>query len=512
MKKILAAILAVLLIMSMATVSIADDAEPVSLEFFVLYPWVTNELPDPEIDIYKKFFDDNFGIDMKLINSADGDTELLSRFTAGNAPDVIQLGGFNNLMKYYEQGVLIDDWTPYIDQLPHFLEAMGEEQQHFFTRDDKLIGLGVGAGGQQYGWMIRKDWLANLGLAMPTNLDELYDVLYAFTYNDPDGDGEANTYGITSAGGGSGIGELAQLIYLLGGRDDWYVAEDGSVSHPVLDGTYKELAEFIKKCYDGGVLDPNWYTQGWEERKSMLFAGSFGMCWYPPKALLEENYAAREDEEAMNWWTVMPLFDGCAYGAQGFIGDSVLSVSMDCAADEAKMAKVVEIFDTMNPCAEDDSKYLAIVHGVDFDGYSMTRLDGGTKYMWKDVEKFPYIMRSSAEGSYIACAVYAQLFRATGFDQVETGSAPEADPYFLNKMNEFNTLMSFDRASAESKYLTIDATLSEETSMAWNEFVLNYILGVDDDYDAFVENWKIAGGDEMLESVTEQFTEWGFIG
>lgn len=54
--------------------------------------------------------------------------------------------------------------------------------------------------------MIRQDWLENLGLEMPTSLDELYDVLYAFTYNDPDGNGVDDTYGITSAGGGKGVG------------------------------------------------------------------------------------------------------------------------------------------------------------------------------------------------------------------------------------------------------------------------------------------------------------------
>ena len=35
----------------------------------------------------------------------------------------------------------------------------------------------------------RQDWLDNLGLSEPTTLDELHDVLYAFTYDDPDGNG-----------------------------------------------------------------------------------------------------------------------------------------------------------------------------------------------------------------------------------------------------------------------------------------------------------------------------------
>ena len=58
----------------------------------------------------------------------------------------------------------------------------------------KHICLSVYAGNE--GLLVRKDWLDKLGLAAPTTLDELYDVLYAFTYNDPDGNGKNDTYGL----------------------------------------------------------------------------------------------------------------------------------------------------------------------------------------------------------------------------------------------------------------------------------------------------------------------------
>ncbi len=511
MKKILALVLAMLLIMSVASVSMADGEEPVALEFFIHSPYVTDELPDPSIDIYKQWFDTTFGIDMKLINSADGDTELLSRLAADNAPDLICFPDKSTLMKYYNEDVLLDDWNKYADQLPHWLAKMGELQQRYYTVDGKLTGIAAGAGEQYFGWLIRKDWLAALELNMPTNLDELYDVLYAFTYNDPDGNGKDDTYGITAAGGGVNIGELINLVYLVGGRDDWYIAEDGSVSHPALDGTYLKVAEFVKKCYDGGVVDPNWYTQGWEDRKSQLFGGAFGMCWYPPKALYSEQKQAREDEEALNWWAVLPLFDGCAYGATGITGQSVMSVSEECAADEAKMAKVVEIFDTMSPMSEDRHNYDMIVKGIDFDGQLAMTLEDGTIWKYQDPD-CTYIMNSSKNGGYVATACYAQCFKCVNCDNVESGSIEGPDDYFYGWKAMDAELGTYPRASAESKYVTVDQTLFDECDMVWNEFALNYILGVNNDYDAFVENWKIAGGDEMMESVTEQFKEWGFLG
>jgi putative aldouronate transport system substrate-binding protein len=44
--------------------------------------------------------------------------------------------------------------------------------------------------------MIRKDWLAKVGLQEPQTVDELYAVAKAFTEQDPDGNGKKDTYGL----------------------------------------------------------------------------------------------------------------------------------------------------------------------------------------------------------------------------------------------------------------------------------------------------------------------------
>ena len=44
--------------------------------------------------------------------------------------------------------------------------------------------------------MIRKDWLAKLGLKEPQTVDDLYTIAKAFTEQDPDGNGKKDTYGL----------------------------------------------------------------------------------------------------------------------------------------------------------------------------------------------------------------------------------------------------------------------------------------------------------------------------
>ena len=42
---------------------------------------------------------------------------------------------------------------------------------------------------------VRQDWLDKLGLTVPKTVDDVYKVAYAFTYNDPDGNGKNDTIG-----------------------------------------------------------------------------------------------------------------------------------------------------------------------------------------------------------------------------------------------------------------------------------------------------------------------------
>ncbi len=66
------------------------------------------------------------------------------------------------------------------------------------TIDGELYGipLTVPTLETMHGLFLRKDWLDNLGMKEPTNFQELEAVLYAFTNDDPDGNGVNDTFGI----------------------------------------------------------------------------------------------------------------------------------------------------------------------------------------------------------------------------------------------------------------------------------------------------------------------------
>ena len=115
---------------------------------------------------------------------------------------------------------------------------------------------------------INQKWLDNLGLAMPTTLDELTEVLKKFVTEDADGDGDpTNEIGYTNAASqGVLSGDLRTILAPFGtmvSRADNYMGLNGEgvpVFMPVQEN-YKAAVVWMHDLYESGVLDPEYFTQ-----------------------------------------------------------------------------------------------------------------------------------------------------------------------------------------------------------------------------------------------------------
>lgn len=113
---------------------------------------------------------------------------------------------------------------------------------------DKTLVFGEGFG-------IRQDWLDKLGLAMPTNTDELYTVLKAFRDQDVNGNGQ-NDEIVTGY-----PSQINRLTYAFGTADDYHYAEDGkTVLFGPMTDNYKEWLKYMNKMYVDGILDPDYFS------------------------------------------------------------------------------------------------------------------------------------------------------------------------------------------------------------------------------------------------------------
>lgn len=120
-------------------------------------------------------------------------------------------------------------------------------------------------GDYPYVVLIRDDWMENLGLSDldPSNLDELETILYAFAESDPDGNGKADTYGLSDRGMMAIYGAFGGIPYSSGDNPsgNYIISDDGQrVIHVATQPAMKEALALLSKWYADGVLDPEWVT------------------------------------------------------------------------------------------------------------------------------------------------------------------------------------------------------------------------------------------------------------
>lgn len=131
---------------------------------------------------------------------------------------------------------------------------------------------------------IRKDWLDNLGLELPENVDEFYEVMRAFTENDPDGNGQNDTVGMTSAG----VWNM-QDIFMAFDASTNHVAEHGITIDPndgfrFVDSMLKpgmiDALRYLNDLYENGYLDKEVFTNSGSDMRTRMFTGDFGSAYY----------------------------------------------------------------------------------------------------------------------------------------------------------------------------------------------------------------------------------------
>lgn len=141
--------------------------------------------------------------------------------------------------------------------------------------------------------MIRQDWLDNLGMAMPTTLDEFLDVAIAFTKNDPDKNGENDTYGIHCANPSGNMFEYNQLASAFGiglCTGSGWSARDGKITYEWVLPEAKEYLKWFRKVVEAGVLPPDYTSVTYPEHDARVASGKVGLIprgW--PMNIIEWN-------------------------------------------------------------------------------------------------------------------------------------------------------------------------------------------------------------------------------
>lgn len=222
-------------------------------------------------------------------------TKLSVAIMSGDYPDVFS-GTGAEYINYVESGAVADITEAYekyaSDELKAYMTFDGGMALESLMIDGKLYGLPKVSdpySGAHVMW-IRQDWLDNLGLKVPTTMEELKNVAHAFTHNDPDGNGQNDTYGLALDGIdviNNSIGNTEPIFRAFGcylGTDGltYIKGADGSITWggANVDGM-KQALQLLADMYADGSIAKDFVTMNANDIFSEAGAGRCGI-WFGP--------------------------------------------------------------------------------------------------------------------------------------------------------------------------------------------------------------------------------------
>ncbi|WP_043346937.1 extracellular solute-binding protein [Beutenbergia cavernae] len=233
--------------------------------------------------------------------------DLGAALAGDQAPDLF-LTSRSQVRQFDEQGLLLD-LTDHRDELSDYESYVGSENVDATLLDGRLVSVVRKPREFSYnGLWIRADWLENLGLAMPTTTAEFHDVLQAFTTGDPDGNGAADTVGIT----GSGMGTFSAVFgaYGTGGPGTLY-ADGPAIVDGYNDPAVIEPLTYINTLFAEQLVDPDLFSIEIAEARDRAFQGSAGVVAISWDQMTKPEFVeAQQAAQPGSDWQMISVLDG----------------------------------------------------------------------------------------------------------------------------------------------------------------------------------------------------------
>jgi len=163
---------------------------------------------------------------------------------------------------------------PYLEEFPN-LRRLNSDILKQTAVDGKVFGLYTERPSSRQGLIIRKDWLDALNLAPPSTIEGLYEVLYKFTYSDPDRDGENDTIGLTDRND-LVFGAFKTLSSYFGTPNNWTVA-DGRFVPEFETAAYMDTMNFMKKLYAEKIVNSDFAVTSKDVQRNLFIRGTAGV-------------------------------------------------------------------------------------------------------------------------------------------------------------------------------------------------------------------------------------------
>ena len=436
--------------------------------------------PDGVSIMKSEFFDlvvkkSGYQLNWQLFKTGeDTNAQINLLMASGNPPDLIQGASNSTIAGYARDGGLaaLDDA---LEQYGTYLKKFYPKEVLDYCRvNGKLYTLPryLTNNGFAIGTLaVRKDWLTELGLTVPTTTDELYDVLKKVKAAKP------NVIPLVVDGGFSRMFNILGAFGIPCDRSVNYIIENGKASFPYLDDRCVNFIKYMNKLYTENLIDKEFLIDK-EAIQKMLSGNGFAMDINYVEIVRQMSAFQTKNPTGVLEYIAPPKGPTGTSGhmGQGFINPMWI-------VPKTSAGKVADCINFLNPCNADKELLDTFAFGID--GRDSKKNADGT------VTKLDNFSKISATKGY-----YSRLDITDNFDKgnnvLEGFTAP------LNFLEKYKSVNEIRYAPLE---VPASANLLTEIRQVVTDGILNMIIkGYSDEaFKAMKQAYVDKGGDKVLQ-------------
>ena len=336
----------------------------------------------------------------------------------------------------------------------------------------------------------RRDWGNALGFPTLTDSKVVHDMLVAMSKNDPDGNGNADTYGLAPFGGGWGgfiINQMFRVPYL------WRLNDDGTLTRDLETDEYRQALEYMAQLYADGAYHPDTATLNVTQAEELMLGGRVGMGTNGFAAVFGPNGYRHEIKAIVPQADLHPIImpgadggKGVTYQTPGFFGFT--AISAQAGQDEERLRELLRVINYLvAPFGSEEATFLFYgIPGVHSDelpegGYALN--EQGTAQ--RSALVYPFL---SENYFYYAGmpdeAIFAQQFN----EQMAAVAVPNPTAGLFSPT-------SGDQGAELNQYVT-----DTVTEIVTGRQPISAL-------DTMISEWKSRGGDQIRQELQEALAE-----
>lgn len=449
----------------------------------------TAEVPS---DTIEKIIEERTGTQLSIQWVPDGsyDEKVYASIATGTLPKVLYLKNAASL-SYFKDEIrsgLFWEIGPYLDSYPN-LSALKPEVLKNTSVDGKLYSLYQERALSRQGIIYRKDWADRLGLSAPGTLEELYEMLKRFTYDDPDGNGLDDTIGLTDRNDLI-YGAFKTISSYFGTPNNWGWYQD-SLQPEFRFPKYMETMKFFRKLHEEGLINRDFPITSKKDQQELFITGKAGVYVGAMSDVLslEAKLKANDPDAVLDVHNRVRGPNGYGvWATQGY--GTVVLFPKSAIPTEAELKEVLAFYNELMSAELANYMYWGI------EGEHYTVQDG--KAMAVD----SYNLREKDVKPYQALMIGGSSTIDGMLQPVNKNEAKDKAERLI--LDNENFLFNDPTVPLESvRYNEIGVRLEESIRDATYQFILGMIDEAG--YEAQVERWLEEGGEEIIKEFNEAY-------